>query len=267
MTLTRTIAAFNTVTASDNKIHDDDTAARFGFTGGLVPGVDVFAYLAHAPRALWGADWLTSGAMRARFAKPVYDGDAATLTAAEAGQSGLKLSVHARGVLCAEGEAQREATGAAPAIAPAAVRVRYAERPAASRETLPVGRALGAITETYFAEIGRRHLADTREDASLYDDGRIANPGFLLRLANSVLACNVKLGPWIRVESAVRLHGLLTEGDQFQTRAIVAENEEKNGHLIVALDFTVHARDGLIMSGRHWAIYEPRQVREKGKAA
>src|SRR5688572_16197226 len=54
MPTTRTISAFNTATSSENKIHDDAVASRFGFTGGLVPGVDVFAYLAHMPMAAWG---------------------------------------------------------------------------------------------------------------------------------------------------------------------------------------------------------------------
>src|SRR3954453_96570 len=39
------VTAFNTDTASSNRIHDDATARRFGFRGGLVPGVDVYAYL------------------------------------------------------------------------------------------------------------------------------------------------------------------------------------------------------------------------------
>ena len=82
MVSTRSLVAFNTATASENKIHDDAVASRFGFTGGLVPGVDVFAYLAHMPMAKWGKDWLTSGQMRARFVKPVYDGDTAEVTAA-----------------------------------------------------------------------------------------------------------------------------------------------------------------------------------------
>ncbi len=81
MNFVRTITAFNTATASENKIHDDATATKFGFSGGLVPGVDDFAYMAHAPVKLWGRDWLSRGAMRARFLKPVYDGDEATLTA------------------------------------------------------------------------------------------------------------------------------------------------------------------------------------------
>jgi hypothetical protein len=39
------VVAFNTATASTNKIHDDQVAQQLGFRGGLVPGVDVYAYL------------------------------------------------------------------------------------------------------------------------------------------------------------------------------------------------------------------------------
>ena len=37
--------AFNTAPDSENQIHSDDMAQRFGFQGGLVPGVAVSAYL------------------------------------------------------------------------------------------------------------------------------------------------------------------------------------------------------------------------------
>ena len=74
MTYTRTVRAFNTATDSENKIHDDATASKFGFTGGLVPGVDVFGYIAHAPARIWGREWLEAGGVAARFDKPVYDG-------------------------------------------------------------------------------------------------------------------------------------------------------------------------------------------------
>src|SRR5262245_46169653 len=48
------VTAFNTATASTNKIHDDDVARQYGFHGGLVPGVDVYAYLTHLPVRAWG---------------------------------------------------------------------------------------------------------------------------------------------------------------------------------------------------------------------
>ena len=41
------VQAFNTAKLSENKMHDDTVAKRFGFSGGLVPGVDVMAYMMH----------------------------------------------------------------------------------------------------------------------------------------------------------------------------------------------------------------------------
>jgi len=47
---------------SENKMHDDAVARRFGFQGGLVPGVDVFAYMSHIPAA--AAVWRSCRAAR-----------------------------------------------------------------------------------------------------------------------------------------------------------------------------------------------------------
>src|SRR5438132_3978631 len=103
------VKAFNTATASENKIHDDAVARRFGFGGGLVPGVDVYAYdvyayMAHQPVAHWGRAWLERGAAECRFQKPVYDGDIATVTATETAE-GLDLRVDSHGEICATGRA------------------------------------------------------------------------------------------------------------------------------------------------------------------
>src|SRR5690242_19182635 len=69
------VRAHNTATASANKIHDDEVARSLGFSGGLVPGVDVYAYLTHLPVEKWGREFLQRGRMAARFVRPVYDGD------------------------------------------------------------------------------------------------------------------------------------------------------------------------------------------------
>jgi acyl dehydratase len=257
----RTISAFNTATESDNKIHDDATASRFGFTGGLVPGVDVFAYMAHGPVKLWGRDWLSEGGMRARFVKPVYDGEQASLKATAEGEDHLKLQLTSRGELCGDGHADRKASQVRIEIPPAALQPEASERPRASMQSLVVGQVLGYRPEPYTQELGLEHLDMVREEKALYDDGRIASPGYLLRRANYILASNVKLGPWIHSESDIRLHGLMQHGDTLETRARVAENFERKGHLTVSLDFAILASGKLAMSGRHWAIYEPRQVR------
>src|SRR6516164_5350107 len=98
------VEAFNTAKASENKIHDDAVARRFGFGGGLVPGVDVYAYMAHQPVARWGRVWLERGAAECRFQKPVYDGDIATVAAKETVER-LDLRVESHGEICATGHA------------------------------------------------------------------------------------------------------------------------------------------------------------------
>src|SRR5271166_5383473 len=137
------VEAFNTAKASENKIHDDAVARRFGFSGGLVPGVDVYGYMSHQPVARWGRAWLERGVAECRLLKPIYDGETATVTAAETAD-GLALQVTSRGMLCATGTAALPDTaGPVPALetfpAPPAP---PADRPPADEASLAVGTLL-----------------------------------------------------------------------------------------------------------------------------
>src|SRR4051812_29681961 len=98
------IVAFNAAKLSENKMHDDTVAKKFGFTGGLVPGVDVYAYMSHAPLTVWGRAFLERGHMEGRFGKPLYDGETATVTAVER-DGGLDLQLESRGIVCGTGRA------------------------------------------------------------------------------------------------------------------------------------------------------------------
>ncbi len=98
------VAAFNTAHDSENKIHDDAIARRFGFGGGLVPGVDVYGYMTHLPVLRWGRAWLDHGSAECRFFKPVYDGDTAIVTARD-DNGALEITVESRGQVCAAGRA------------------------------------------------------------------------------------------------------------------------------------------------------------------
>ena len=98
------VQAHNTSKQSENKIHDDAVARRYGFSGGLVPGVDVMAYMMHLPVAKWGRAFLERGLIETRFVKPVYDGEIAEATADQSNDM-LSIQVHSRGQLCATGSA------------------------------------------------------------------------------------------------------------------------------------------------------------------
>ncbi len=92
---TFTIEAFNTAVASDNRIHDDSVARQYGFSGGLVPGVDVYAYATGAAVRHFGPDWIRRGWANVRLLKPVYDGDLVRVES-RLGPDGLEVAVVAR---------------------------------------------------------------------------------------------------------------------------------------------------------------------------
>jgi hypothetical protein len=225
----------------------------------------VFAYLAHLPMARWGMDWLAGGFMQARFVKPVYDGDAAGVVAELDADGALSLSISARGDLCATATARAAGAGPPASLLPIADMPDHDTRPVASPVSLAKGLTLGTLREVYTRDEGLAHIEAVRDDPALYDDGRVANAAWLLRRANYVLADNVKLGPWIHVESAINLHSLLHDGELLEVRAVVEDNVDTKGHLMVVLDVQMLCERRPIMTCRHLAIYEPRQVREAGK--
>jgi len=64
------VRAKNTSTQSENKIHDDTLARRYGFRGGLVPGVIVYAYLTEPLVAGLGEAWRPEALPTRAFAAP-----------------------------------------------------------------------------------------------------------------------------------------------------------------------------------------------------
>src|SRR5437764_14536552 len=67
--------ARNSATESENRIHDDAIAARFGFRGGLVPGITVYGYMTVPVVDHFGREWLERGATQVKFIQPAYAGD------------------------------------------------------------------------------------------------------------------------------------------------------------------------------------------------
>lgn len=263
--MTYQVQAYNLSHASENRIHDDATAQRFGFTGGLVPGVEVFAYACHPAVEHWGRAFLERGAIACGFQKPVYDGRIATVTATPEAD-GLALRVESEGVLCATGRA-RLPMQATPLPDPAnwPAPAQPAERPPASAETLAPGRILGTRALVLTAETLATYLHDVRESDPLYADHGLAHPGLVLRMCNRLLTENVVLGPWIHIGSDLRFLGVARQGETLTARARITANVERKGHLIVSLDALVLA-DGARPVARvaHDAIWQPRQVAQAG---
>ena len=247
------VRAVNPSADSENRIHADDVARRYGFRGGLVPGVTLWAYMTNPVVASFGRDFLERGWMRARFNRPVYEGEHITCSMDDDGRLALENEA---AVVCATGEAGVDAPPDLP------VDVDQAplpdQRRPADTESLSAGTVLGSLAATFRAERAGEFLHMLGEPLALYRDHGVAHPGWLVWFANTVLVRNVVLGPWIHVESTMRQHAMVTDGDVIVTRARVAQNFERKGHRFVDLDIVQTVADRPVTSIAHRAIYELR---------
>ena len=245
-TSTYTITARNLATESENRIHDDDVARRYGFRGGLVPGVTVYGYVA---TGLAGPDWVERGRAEVRFRKPCYEGDLLDIDLGPAGA----IEVRSRGEVCVSGRASVGADNRGPAAASQHPAPAPGCRPLASRASLAKGTSLGRIP----LPAGEEALTSYLEKIGVGDWAIDAlHPGMLLEGANWVLAANVVLPPWIHVESSIAHWRAVRVGEAVEVHAAVAEEWEHKGHRFVALDVAWRSSGDVVATGRHVAIWQ-----------
>ena len=255
------VAAYNTAHDSENKIHDDATARRFGFGGGLVPGVDVYGYMSHLPVMRWGRAWLERGSGECRFLKPVYDGELATVTATEGGD-GLEIAVESRGELCATGRATLPAAAPAPpALADFRAVAQRPERPPADEISLAEGTWLAIDPYPVTPEMAARYLVESHESAAIYAKEKLIHPRDVLRSCNFVLSRNVVFGPWVHTGSRIQHLAAAHVGDTLSVRARITDNYERKGHRFVDIDALVLVNQTMpVARVAHTAIYRLRQA-------
>jgi acyl dehydratase len=248
------VRARNLAPDSDNKIHDDDVAQQFGFSGALVPGVELFAYLSHPLVEAWGTGFFDGGRLEARFRRPVYDGDELA-AAAEPDDSGTFAATLTGpdGVVRAVGRAWPPDGSTTP-------RRDYPSMPAPRQllptgpESLPLG-PLGSVEEPVTVERHDAYLDGIGETLPIYRDVGLVHPGAQLRIVNELLMRNVALGPWIHTASNCRFLAVPKLGSMLRAHGIVTEVFERNGHHYVRYDALVLSDDLPVMEADHTAIY------------
>lgn len=269
------VRARNTATDSENRIHDDRTAARYGFRGGLVPGVTVYGYMTVPVVAAFGRPWLEHGAMQIKFIQPIYEGDEvivraatstpATNTPATDGQRSA-LSVTAEredGTVCAVATATLDEPPVAPRLAdyPLAGLPAEATRPPAERASFVVGAPLGTLREALDRQAAA-WLDKLDERLAVYRGAdAVAHPAALLERSNYLLMRNFRLGPWIHAASELVNYSAARPGEVVEARGRVVDCRERKGHEFVVLDILLTAGDARpVQQVRHTAIYRPRFV-------
>jgi hypothetical protein len=237
------VRAENIAVESENKIHDDQVAAKYGFRGGLVPGVTVYGYMT-VPILEIEPGWLERGSMTLRLIEPFYDGEEVVVRA-EAGEDGSIVVTAQRedGAVCARGSASiRDAALPAPARLPARPLPAMEQRSALSSENIIPGELLGTVVEALDLT-GWRPYTER-----------------LLQYSNDILVRNFRLGPWIHTASEIENWAVAREGDRLSARGRVLERFDRKGHEFVVVDVTIVEGERLIQRVRHTAIYKPRMT-------
>ena len=249
-THTRQVKARNYAEASNNKIHSDETARNYGFSGGLVPGIADYAYLAEVVSDVLGMDWLQHGMLTARFVRPIYDGDELTAIAVES-TSGVDLELKdSAGTTCAIGNASRRHDAEW-------ISYEYLNAPVEGRKvsprasSLPAGSSIGSLDFVFETAAAEKFARDA---------GTRGIAGFLLSQANEIVILNVDLGPWIHTSSTVWNFAIPNDGEHISVRGRVDESGEKRGNEIITLDLTYSGQgERAIARVRHSAIIHLRQ--------
>jgi acyl dehydratase len=253
------IRARNHAAESPNKMHDPEYARSLGFAGGIVPGVDVYAYLTRPVVDFWGMDWLFGGGMDVRFLKPVYDEELLTIEAAADGEVQLQLEAKKEdGAVCATALALLRPTVTVPRLDAYESRPLPAKPPPAEEANFQARPVLGSLDITVSAEDSARQLAEVEEQLDVYARERIVHPGHLLRFADRILLENFSLPPWMHVSSSLRHFALARVGEPLSVRANLVDLFERKGHRFVQLDVLVQGPAGPVARVMPYtAIYRP----------
>lgn len=259
--------AFNPVPESENRIHADDVARAHGFRGGLVPGVVVSACLLHPAAVAWGREFVERGEAHVRIGSPVYEGEPFRVEVGAAERDCYEARL--LGPRDEECAIARVSLPQRPASPPERrgdpLLQRGAERPEASRAVMETlrERGLGALRARWSekAEI-TRYLRDPAVMAPVFAEEQLANPAFVLGLTNWALAGNVRMSPWLHLETESRFFRAIEPGAGLVVEAAVADLFEKKGHEFVDVDVAIFGEDDdeARASVRLRAIYRLRSV-------
>jgi len=244
------VKARNTSESSENKIHDNQIAREYGFRGGLVPGVTVYAYLTHPLVEEFGAAWLERGTAAARFLKPIFDGEEVVVSGVVTARDAKGLTATVSAVTAATGECAT-LTASLPAGSPVPVNLALypaaplpAERPVATPAHFASLDALGTPVNPYDGERAAEYIGRVSDALALYRGPRgWVHPAFLLDQSNKALSLNARMSPWIHAGSVVRHLGGARVGETLATRGRVRSLFEKKGRQFIEADLAIVAGD------------------------
>ncbi len=235
--------AFNQAPDSQNQIHSDEMAQRYGFKGGLVPGVTLSAYLTQPAVSHWGQVFLDRGWADIKIVHPVYHAAPFDVMVRLLDEARYEAElVDATGKVCAKARVGLSPDEAAlmPQWQDQALMPEGYVPPNATPDTFAKMKQTGGLETRY--HWSRQHpmaqyFADARAmplllrfDADGAASSGWANTSFVLSCANWVFAANALMNPWVHLETHHQNFAAIAEGTAVAVQMGVEDLFEKKGH-------------------------------------
>jgi len=262
-----TLRAINEAVESENKIHDDTVAVQYGFRGGLVPGVSVYAYMTYPLVQAFGTAWLTRGTAQVTLAKPIYEGDDVTVSATVTSASETEMrfdicSMNPDGVACGVGHAALPAAAAAAPAIDTIAAGEPAERVPVHWDLVVVGDPLPVLEGGVDQAENEAYCESHSDDLALYrGPDAYVHPGWLLQRCNRIFSNRFILNPWIHVGSEIVMYRPCRVGEHIELRGLPIDKFERKGHEFTVLDILMLADGEVAQRIKHTCIFKPRKTR------
>jgi hypothetical protein len=269
--------AVNTAADSENKIHSDAEARRFGYAGALVPGVTLYAYLTQLAVQFFGAEWLNRGSASLRVSRPVYAGETvqcvADMDRDDADRVRLVGDAPVLHASCLRPDGKTAATlnaslrdtgvdalaGAPdlPEIAPPQ------PLPRLTAESVPLGRTLAPLDTPLTADFARSYATETEDPCPWWRDPSpfgyaLLPPGVIAARQAHLLRQNFTFGPSIHAGSEIQHLAPAPANGRYRTGGVIREAFERNGHHYLVLDALTTAEGVPVARIRHTSIFQVR---------
>lgn len=250
------VTARNFSESSENRMHSDDIAQKFGFKGALVPGVAVYGHLTHPLVERFGETWLANSVSDLRLLKPAYDGDRLILSLSESDDQ--------QTVQChnADGELLATLISSSPDELPTPEPKATFEQPPKSNgrieiewDQIEINQPFNEWQVTVDQATNQTYASQVADDLSTYTDG-LVHPHFLLSSANKALMEEYVMPTWIHVGSETRHRLPVKVKDTLTVRSVPLERWQKKGHEFIRLYVSYWRGDELTTDILHTAIYK-----------
>lgn len=251
-------------------LHDDAMARSLGYPAALVPGIDIYAYLAGLALAAWGRDWLWRGALRSQSLRPVYDNEVLQIEAGPLEHSAQGESValtvrNPQDTVVAEGRASMSnEPRPAPALAEFPLVPRSQPVPPGAPQDLRPGMRFSAQPELLTPAQTAQAADEFFEPSPLYRDEGLVHPGYLQRYAlRQAHASYAHATPPIYISAEGEHYAAARAGEPLNVSGVIQKLWERNGHHYMESEQLIIAgepgRQRPVMRVRRTTIYQARR--------